>query len=366
MTDYAGRIHRLEGELLQSGLSAGIFSPGPDLRYLCGYDAKPLERLTALIVRPGKDPVVLSPFLEREAALASPLGEMGYEVVTWQETENPFSKVAELVVSDSSIAVDGRMWADKLLRLQKELPKATFRSANAAIANLRMAKTLDEIESLRRAGAAIDWVHNQVASLLKVGRTEAEVGKDIADLIIKSGHISADFVIVGSGPNSASPHHEVSDRVIQMGDAIVVDIGGTMPDGYCSDSTRTYHMGTPTAEYAKRYEILHEAQQTATRAVAVGVPCEGIDKAGRDVMELGGIGHLFIHRIGHGIGLETHEEPYIVEGNALPLEKGFAFSIEPGFYETGVAGARIEDIVVCGDSGAIVLNNTSRELVIVE
>ncbi len=366
MNDYAGRIHRLENELTRAGIDVGVFSPGPDLRYLCGYDAKPLERLTALVVRPGRSPLVVSPFLEKEAALASPIGELGFEVLTWQETDNPFELVARLASEDSRVAVDGRMWADKLLRLQRAMPDAKFVSANAAIANLRMAKTQQEIESLRNAGAAIDWVHGHVANLLKVGRTEAQVGKDIADLIIKSGHISADFVIVGSGPNSASPHHEVSDRVIQMGDAVVVDIGGTMPDGYCSDSTRTYHMGVPTSEYARRYEILHEAQQKATQAVAIGVSCESIDRAGREVMDNAGIGHLFIHRIGHGIGLETHEEPYMVEGNSLPLEKGFAFSIEPGFYEEGVAGARIEDIVICGDDGAIVLNNTSRELVIVD
>jgi Xaa-Pro aminopeptidase len=286
--------------------------------------------------------------------------------VTWHETDDPFALVAGVVDSETLLAVDGRMWADKLLKLQKAMPSNTFVSANAAIANLRMAKTAAEVESLLKAGQAIDWVHTQVPSVLRVGRTEAEVGKDIADLIIKSGHISADFVIVGSGPNSASPHHEVSDRIIQRGDAVVVDIGGTMPDGYCSDSTRTYHMGAPSEEYAKRFEILHEAQQRATKAVAIGVACEDIDKAGRDVMDAGGIGHLFIHRIGHGIGLETHEEPYMVTGNRLPLEKGFAFSIEPGFYESGVAGARIEDIVVCGPNGAIVLNNTPRGLVIID
>ena len=258
------------------------------------------------------------------------------------------------------------MWADKVLRLQDALPSAKVISANPVIAHLRMRKTAEEVESLRKAGAAIDWVHSHVATLLKVGRTEAEVGKDIADLILKSGHVSADFIIVGSGPNSASPHHEVSDRIIGHGDAVVVDIGGTMPDGYCSDSTRTYHMGAPTKSYERDFEILHQAQQAATKAVKPGITCEEIDKVGRDVMSAFGIGDLFIHRIGHGIGLETHEEPYMVQGNDLPLEVGFAFSIEPGFYRTGVAGARIEDIIVCGDTEAVVLNNRPRELVVID
>ena len=366
LSDYQNRLSRLEQTMVQRGIQTAVFSPGPDLRYLVGYDAKPLERLTALVVRPGKPSVVISPFLEKEAALASPIGELNLEVLTWNETDDPFSIVVSLAGGAGTVAVDGRMWADKLLKIQNAGPAIETVSANPLIAELRMRKTKEEVEALRRAGEAIDWVHSLVPTVLKVGRTEAEVGKDIAALIIESGHVTADFIIVGSGPNSASPHHEVSDRVIQLGDAVVVDIGGTMPDGYCSDSTRTYHMGPATESYLKKYATLLEAQLTATQAVKPGVACESIDAAGRSVMNRDGIGELFFHRIGHGIGLETHEDPYMVEGNSLPLEAGMAFSIEPGFYITGDAGARIEDIVVCGEDGPIILNNRPRELVILD
>jgi Xaa-Pro aminopeptidase len=365
--NYLSRLALLQNLLEQSeSVDSLVISPGPDLRYLTGYDAIPLERLTALVMRAGQAPYVLSPLLEKAAALASPIGAIGLDIRTWSETENPFEMVAGTLPKNGSFAVDGRMWADKLLRLQAQLPEAKSSSANQLISALRMKKSSDEIESLRAAGSAIDSVHAQVAGLLKVGRTEAEVGSDIERLIIESGHARVDFVIVGSGPNSASPHHEVSDRVICAGDIVVVDIGGTMPDGYCSDSTRTYSMGETSQSFRDKFEVLHHAQQLATQAVKPGVSCESIDQTARDYMTAHGIGEYFIHRIGHGIGMETHEEPYMVAGNKTLLEVGMAFSIEPGFYVDGQAGARIEDIVICGEAGADVLNNRPRELVEVE
>lgn len=367
MQNFLSRLALLQNLLEQSqSVEALVISPGPDLRYLTGYDAIPLERLTALVMRAGQAPYVLSPLLERSAALASPIGAMELDIRTWTETENPFKVVAESLSDSAAYAVDGRMWADKLLRLQAELPNVKSSSANHLISVLRMKKSPDEIESLRAAGAAIDSVHAQVAGLLRVGRTEAEVGSDIEKLIIESGHSRVDFVIVGSGPNSASPHHEVSERVISAGDVVVVDIGGTMPDGYCSDSTRTYSMGPATQSFKDKFEVLHHAQQLATQAVRPGVSCESIDKTARDYMTEHGIGEYFIHRIGHGIGMETHEDPYMVAGNKTLLEVGMAFSIEPGFYIDSQAGARIEDIVICGESSADVLNNRPRELVEVE
>ncbi|MEY2635477.1 MAG: hypothetical protein RIS75_1417 [Actinomycetota bacterium] len=364
--DLAARLAKFESVLGTSGVDCAVISPGPDLRYLVGYDAIPLERLTALVVRPGHDPLVVSPFLEKSAALASPIGKLGLAVETWTETESPFELLHRIIGDVDLLAVDGRMWADKLLKMQKEFTATKTLSANPFIATLRQVKSAAETEYLREAGAAIDKVHALVPTFLKVGRTEAEVGKDIAQAILDSGHVTADFVIVGSGPNSASPHHEVSQRVIQNGEAVVVDIGGTMPSGYCSDSTRTYHMGQPSADYARDFEILHQAQVAATHAVKPGVTCESIDAVARDLMNEAGIGEFFIHRIGHGIGLETHEEPYMVSGNSTPIEAGFAFSIEPGFYREGKAGARIEDIVVCGEDGALILNNQPRELFIIE
>lgn len=365
-SEYSNRLQRLQNELHQRDVDCVIVSPGPDLRYLVGYDAVPLERLTALVVRKAGDPYVLSPFLEKSAALASPIGELGLEVNTWTEVESPYDILRKQLGSLRTLSVDGRMWADKLLKIQAAFTDTITISAVPIISALRMRKSGDEVNSLRLAGEAIDRVHARVPEWLAVGRTEAEVGRDIAQAILDEGHVTADFIIVGSGPNSASPHHEVSDRVIQSGDAVVVDIGGSMPDGYCSDSTRTYFMGDPDDHFLRDFEILHQAQQAATAHVRPGVSCESVDAVAREILTEAGLGELFIHRIGHGIGLETHEDPYLVTGNGTLLEPGYAFSIEPGFYREGIAGARIEDIVVCGEDGAIVLNNRPRHLVVID
>jgi Xaa-Pro aminopeptidase len=201
---------------------------------------------------------------------------------------------------------------------------------------------------------------------LRAGRTEREVGRDIAEAILAEGHVTVDFVIVGSGPNGASPHHELSDRVIEPGDPVVVDIGGTTHAGYCSDETRVYAVGEPPAEFREYYDVLQEAQQAAVDAVRPGVTAEAIDVAARSVIEDAGYGEHFVHRTGHGIGLETHEEPYIVSGNTLRLEPGMAFSIEPGIYVAGSHGARIEDIVICTEDGVESLNKRPHDLVVLE
>jgi Xaa-Pro aminopeptidase len=350
----------------ERGIDAVLVTPGPDLAYLTGYDAKPLERLTCLVIRPGAEPVLVVPGLELLAASASPAGDLDLELVPWQESQDACVLVADLLGRASRVALDDHMRAEKVLRFRAAMPRAEQVLASSIISPLRMRKDAVEIEHLRAAGRAIDSVHAQVASFLRVGRTEAEVGRDISDAILDAGHTAVDFVIVASGPNGASPHHEVSDRRLEAGDAVVVDIGGTMPSGYCSDSTRMYALGAPTAEYLDRYEVLEAAQEASRTAVRPGVTCASVDAAGRRVLTEAGLGELFIHRTGHGIGLESHEDPYIVEGNDLLLEEGMAFSIEPGFYEAGRHGARIEDIVVCGPSDADVLNQRPRNLVIVD
>jgi Xaa-Pro aminopeptidase len=230
--------------------------------------------------------------------------------------------------------------------------------------DLRVRKTAEEIDALREAGAAIDRVHDRIAEWLKPGRTEREIGRDIAEAIVAEGHVRADFVIVGSGPNGASPHHDVSDRVVQVGDPVVVDIGGTTEAGYCSDETRTYAVGEPDAEFRRYYEVLLAAQNAACDAVRPGIGCQDVDRVARRIIAEAGYGDYFIHRTGHGIGLEGHEDPYIVEGNDAALEPGMAFSVEPGIYLPGKRGARIEDIVVCTETGGERLNLTPRELIV--
>jgi len=359
-------LQRAQQATAAAGLDALLITPGADLRYLTGYEAIPLERLTCLVLPADGDPVLVVPALERPAAEASGVGKLGLTIAAWAETEDPYTLVASVLQDVHMVAVDNHMWAEKVMALRAALPGAEQRLAGDVLRELRIRKSAEEIEELRRAAAAIDAVHAQVSEWLRPGRTERAVGKDIADAIVAAGHLRADFVIVGSGPNGASPHHEISDRVIEIGDPVVVDIGGMMPSGYCSDSTRTYGVGEPPTDFLAYYDALLTAQVSACEAVRPGVSCEAIDAVARSVLTEAGYGQHFIHRTGHGIGLEVHEEPYLVAGNTRPLEPGMAFSVEPGVYLPGRHGARIEDIVVCTDTGGERLNLRPRELVVVE
>ncbi len=365
----ADRLEQAAAAAAEAGLAALLLTPGPDLRYLTGYDAHQLERLTCLAVpaaTAGQEPFLVVPRLELPAAQASPAGGMGFEIIPWDETDDPYALVAKrLGAVPGAVGLSDRMWALMVLSFRGALPGTDQQLASLALSGMRIRKTPAEVSALRAAGEAIDRVHARVPGWLRAGRTERQVAADIADAIIQEGHARVDFTIVGSGPNAASPHHEVSDRVLQRGDAVVVDIGGTMPSGYCSDCTRTYVIGEPPPEFAAYYQVLRDAQQAAFAAVRPGVAAEAIDAADREPIAAAGYGEYFVHRTGHGIGLETHEDPYIVAGNTEPLQPGMAFSIEPGIYP-GPHGARIEDIVICTEQGGERLNNVSRELVCVD
>lgn len=361
LRDRLGRAAALAADV---GLGALLITPGADLRYLTGYVALPLERLTCLVVRATGDPVLVVPRLEEPAASAAPVGRLGVDVVGWDETQDPYALVSSLIPDVPRVGVDNQMWAEKVLRLRAAMPGCEQRLAGEVLTRLRMRKTPAEVEALRQAAEAIDRVHARMVEWLRAGRTEREVGGDIAEGILEEGHTTVDFVIVGSGPNGASPHHELSDRVIEAGDPVVVDIGGTTAAGYCSDCTRTYAVGEPPEDFLAYYGLLQRAQAAAVDAVRPGVTCEAVDSAARQVIADGGYGERFIHRTGHGIGLQTHEDPYIVAGNDLPLEAGMTFSVEPGVYLPGRHGARIEDIVVCTSDGVESLNGAGRGLVV--
>jgi Xaa-Pro aminopeptidase len=362
--DLRDRLTRAQQATRDAGIDALLVSPSSDLRYLTGYDAKPLERLTCLVVPADSDPILLVPRLEQPAAMASPAGALGLTAVPWDETDDAYAiAVSRLPADAGTIAVDNHMWAEKVLAFESAMPTARWRLASDVLGPLRQRKGADEVAELRAAGAAIDRVHSRMEEWLRPGRSEADVGADIADAIVAEGHATVDFVIVGSGPNGASPHHELSDRVIQRGDPVVVDIGGSLPSGYCSDSTRTYVAGgEPPDEFAAYYAVLQAAQQAQCDYARPGVTAESVDQLGRGMIADAGYGEAFLHRTGHGIGLETHEDPYIVAGNQLTLEPGMAFSIEPGIYLEGRHGARIEDVVVVTDSGTERLNNTTHGL----
>ena len=367
--DLAARLGGARNGLLASGLDALLVTPGADLRYLTGYDALPLERLTCLILPATGEPCLVVPALEELAAQASPISGLGVRIVPWQEEEDAVALVSGLLGSRTAtrattVALDDHMWAEKVLKLRAAMPHAQQVVAGPLLQHLRMRKSTAEVQALRSAGESIDRVHARMAEWLRVGRTEREVGRDIADAIISEGHAQVDFVIVASGPNGASPHAEVSDRVIEVGDTVVVDIGGTTETGYCSDETRTYCLGDPPGDVMDYYAVLLRAQLAACEHVRPGVTAASVDEAARDIIAAAGHGEAFLHRTGHGIGLETHEEPYIVAGNNTVLEPGMAFSIEPGIYLPGRHGARIEDIVVVTGDGCERLNQRPRDLAV--
>lgn len=365
--DVASRIQRARTAMSSAGLDALIVTPSADLRYLTGYDARPLERLTALVLPAADEPVLVVPGLELAEAERSPAALAGMQIVTHAETDDAHSRATAIIRGAERVAVADSMPAHQLFGFLAALPDATFLPAGTLLSGLRMRKGPDEVASLRRAAAAIDRVHSTMGEFLKVGRTERAISRAIGAAILDEGHARVDFVIVGSGPHSASPHHAVSDRVVESGDCVVIDIGGTTTAGYCSDSTRTYVVaGDPPQQFLDHYEVLLEAQRAQCDFARPGVTAEAVDRVGRRVIAAAGYGEYFIHRTGHGIGLETHEAPYIVEGNALILEPGMAFSIEPGIYLPGRHGARIEDIVVVTPDGVERLNTTSRQLCVVE
>jgi len=361
------RLDRASTEASSRGVDALLITPSPDFAYLLGYRPPELERLTCLVVPAGGVPRLVAPRLEAPLARHQ-LGELAgdVEVIAWDETDDPYALVHGLLASDARrVGVQDQMWARFVLRLRAVLDPVELVVASPAMAALRRTKDADEVDRLRAAGAAADRAMAAITGERLSGRSEAEVSRRIKELLLEAGHQTADFAIVGSGPNSASPHHDPGERVIGEDDAIVLDIGG-MLDGYASDTTRTAFVGDPPADFRALHEVLHEAQLAACAAVRPGVPAEEIDRAARAVITEAGYGEQFIHRTGHGIGMETHEEPYIVSGNADPLQVGEAFSVEPGIYVEGRWGARIEDIVVVTAEGGERLNRTDRRLYIVE
>lgn len=389
---YAERLERVQQMLPAQDASAVLVGVGADLLWLTGYSAMPLERLTMLVLPAERRATLIVPRLEVAAAETAPAVAMQLvDLLSWEETEDPFEVVARLLGESNSrpeiqlgvlggawgrlggLLVSDRLWATFLLRLQAAVPDAAFGLASSVLSPLRAIKDAEEVELLRRAAHAADRTVAAVARGRLVGRTEADVAREVRERLVAEGHDEAAFWIVASGPNSASPHHEASDRVIQAGEPIVLDIGGRL-EGYGSDITRTLWVTgegddgrgiSPDAQFLNLYEVLQRAQAAAIGAVSAGIRCEELDAVARRVIDEAGFGPHFIHRTGHGIGLEGHEDPYLVAGNEEPLMAGHAFSVEPGIYLEGRCGARIEDIVVCGPGGADVLNEHARDLLVV-
>jgi Xaa-Pro aminopeptidase len=356
-------MDRVRAAMASAGVDCLLLSLGADLPWLTGYTAMPLERLTMLVLPADGKATLVVPRLEAPRVEEDPAS---FDLRPWDETQNPVEIVTRLVGSRAHLAIGDRTWATFLLQLQAFLPGATWRNASSVTAPLRAVKDAAEVAALAAASAAADRVAAALISgdIALVGRTEAAVSEEIGRRLVAEGHQRVNFAIVGSGPNSASPHHDAGGRVIGAREAVVCDFGGTM-DGYCSDITRTVFTGDPPAEFVALYQVLERAQAAAVAAASVGVACEQVDRTARDIIDEAGYGQYFIHRTGHGIGLEEHEDPYIVGGNGSPLVPGNAFSVEPGIYLPGRYGARIEDIVVASADGPRALNVVDHGLAVV-
>ncbi len=369
-----GRVRERMGEL---GVDALLLSHGADLPWICGYRAMPLERLTMLVLPQAGEPVLVVPELE---APRVPVVEDLFTTVAWSDGDDPMEHVVSTLLrgrpgpaAEQCLAVSDRAWAATVLDLQRHLPATRWLQASAVTAPLRAVKDEAELAALRAAAQAADRVAEalQAGGIALRGRREADVSADIGDLLLAEGHRQVNFAIVGSGPNGASPHHEAGDRTIGPSETVVCDFGGTYAlDGdvpYCSDITRTVVTGPPDPEIVECYEVLRAAQQAGVAAAREGVSAEDVDGAARRVIEEAGMGSLFVHRTGHGIGIEEHEDPYLVRGNREPLRPGHAFSVEPGLYRSGRFGMRLEDIVVVGGDGSPdPLNRVDHSLVVVD
>ncbi len=345
----------------ERGVDVVMLSAGHDLPYLTGYEAMPLERLTMLVVDQHRVPSLLIPRLE--VPRVQPL-EGVFEVQPWDETDDPVALAATLAGDARTVAIGDQMWARFLVELLGMLPDVSYRRAVEVVGPLRMRKDDAEIAALAAAGAAVDRIAAELQSgqIPLIGRTEAEVSADLSARIVAEGHDRVNFAIVAAGENAASPHHHPGARVIREGEIVLCDFGGTMK-GYCSDTTRCVVTGEIPADIAEAYEVLYTAQRAAVAAATVGTSCAQVDRAARQIIEEAGYGEYFVHRTGHGIGLEEHEDPYIVDGNDLALEHGHAFSIEPGIYIPGRWGMRLEDIVVATDDAPVSMNNSDHRLI---
>jgi Xaa-Pro aminopeptidase len=363
--DFAARMRRVVSSAGQRGLDGVIVTPGPDLVWLTGYQPTAItERLTMLVLSTDNEPTLLVPILERPDVEGAE-GAGSVSLVDWPDGTDPYEIASPLLRPDGEFGISDSAWAMHLLGLQRALPQSRYRSLTESLPMMRAVKDDNELMRLAAAGEAADSAYGEIVQKRFAGRRETEVAADLADLLRQFGHEQVDFTVVGSGPNGANPHHEAGDRVIEPGDAVVLDFGG-LRYGYGSDTTRTVCVGEPTSEIREVHEVVRQAQQAGVDSVRPGVSCQEIDRAARKVITEAGFGGQFIHRTGHGIGVTTHEPPYMVEGEEQSLVPGMCFSVEPGIYLAGRFGVRIEDIVTVTEGGGRRLNNTDHGLRVVE
>ncbi len=366
---FVRRLDRARRRMEADGVDVMLLSVGADLPYFCGYEAMPLERLTMLVVPRDSDATLVVPALEAPRVVERP---DVFAVRPWGETDDPIALVSSLAGAADVIAIGDHTWSGFLVDLMGAIPAASFRRASTITSPIRSVKDAAEIKQLGAAAGAVDRIATRLRAgeIELAGRTEAEVSAELSRQIINEGHARVNFAIVAAGENAASPHHQPGERTIRPGESVLCDFGGTMIGddgvGYCSDITRCVSIGEPPPEFADLHSVLVVAQRASVDAATIGTSCEEVDRVGRSIITEAGYGDFFVHRTGHGIGVEAHEAPYIVEGNRTPLVDGHAFSIEPGIYIPGRWGARLEDIVVATADGPDPLNTVDHALVVVE
>jgi Xaa-Pro aminopeptidase len=359
---FEERLARVQQAMAALDVDAVMLSVGHDLPYLTGYHAMPLERLTMLVVPREGIATLVIPRLEGPRVAPHPTV---FSMLPWNETDDPVALTAKLAKGARRVAIGDQLWARFLVELLPHMPNVDWIRAVDVVGPLRRVKTAAEVAALQRAGAAADRVAAQLhaGAIPLIGRTEAQVSADISQRLLDEGHDVVNFAIVAAGENAASPHHHPGNRVIRAGEIVLCDFGGTMAD-YCSDITRCVFLGQPSPEVSDAYAVLKEAQAASVASAVVGATCESVDAAARDIITAAGYGEYFVHRTGHGIGMEAHEDPYIVSGNTERLEAGHAFSVEPGIYIPGKFGMRLEDIVVATANGPLRMNAVSHDLVV--
>ena len=365
---FKDRLQNAQNLMLESNIDAMLLSVGADLPYFTGYEAMPLERLTMLVLQTGEQPVLIIP--ELEAPRVTKMPDI-FKIHPWRETEDPIRIVVNLLRGTETVAVGDTTWSRFTIDILNYLPDLQLSKASILTSQLRAVKSEDELLRLQQASSAVDRIAARLQSgeIDLVGQTEKQISDEIGRQIILEGHSKVNFAIVAAGENAASPHHEPGERVVHESEVVLCDFGGTMIGkdgvGYCSDITRCVWTGDPPQEFQEMYQILQDAQAKQVQLCQEGVPAEEVDRAGREIITQGGYGKYFIHRTGHGIGVEAHEEPYIVEGNGVPLQIGNVFSIEPGIYIPNKWGARLEDIVAVTNDGPISLNAANHDLALI-
>ena len=359
---YRERWARAREAMQRVGFDVLLVAPGSDFFYLLGQPGHLSERLTLLALPREGQPTLVIGALE-ESNYARLAGEVDIRV--YRDQDDPLA-VLRRVISPVSVAAAGvseQMWSIFLMRLQETYRASSWFSAGSVLREMRMIKDESELAIMREASRLTDEVWEAFVAGPVSGLTERQAADRLEALLAERGMPPSFPTIVAAGPHGASPHHEPGDHVIQAGEALVCDFGGILR-GYCSDITRTAHVGEPGEDFRAVYAVVKRAQESAFRAIRPGARCEEVDEAARWVIEASNYGPYFVHRTGHGLGIDIHEEPYIVAGNRRQLRPGMVFSDEPGVYLPERFGVRIEDIVVVTDDGAERLNHCSRELTV--